>query len=153
MSDYEQNKTETIIIRVPVKTYYEKEMDYYQFVKYWADLQMKGESDDDYERRCVRMWSYLVDDHGDQYECQEIDEDGMGNPVLHILEHYTDAADEWAETVKEVAALVKEHMKEEAKKVLETLAPEVPAPKTLQEEKAELEKEVARLKALLGDRA
>lgn len=162
MTDYENSKTETITVRVPVKTYYESEVDYDEFVSEWMTDQMKGESDEDYERRTLRTWALMVEELGNEHECEEIDEGECYNQDTNPLEAYGDAEAEWRSEVKQASNEVKHRMKKEAEDLLRAMAvaegpapapAPAPAPKTAEERNAELEQEVARLKALLGSKA
>ena len=124
LTDARENKT--ITIRLPVLTTYEAEVDYDRFLEHYMEDQKAGETDLDYERRCERAWMLLVDSTGEEYECEQIDEDQCYNDT-DCLDAYGDADDEFRGEVKQAVKTANKELKEEAEALAKALGP-APAP-------------------------
>lgn len=105
-------KTKTITLSLPVRVYYETEVDYDDFMNQYCD-QDDGEADDDFQLRCVRTWATMLKALGETHELSEIDHEGEAVENGDALDLYGDAKDEFVDEVARAVKHVKEQMKKE----------------------------------------
>lgn len=103
----QQNKSKSIIVRVPVRTYCETEIEYETFLEKWAPEREETETEKDYQRRCEKVWNELGWVKGrhsgvvvlDEIDEADLDEGYIANSDIDPLEVYGDAEDEWKEII------------------------------------------------------
>ena len=105
-----KTKAKTITVRVPVRTYYEHEVDYDEFVSEWMAEPKHGESNEAYERRCVKTWALMTKELGLVHECGEIDEEECFEDNVNPLEDYRDVHDEWQAEVETFSKQVEDEI-------------------------------------------
>ena len=87
----EEAKNKTIVVSLSVISYYQADVDYDRFLNDYMDDQRKDETDTDYEHRCKKAWTLLVNNTDGAYDCDQIDEEQCYNEETDALQNYDDA--------------------------------------------------------------
>ena len=104
-------KTKTLIVRLPVKVYYETEVDYDRFYNEWMPNKKDDESDEAYENRTLLTWKYLTGKKCVAVELDEVDEGECYEKNIDPLECYGDAEDEFKDICRCASEMVERKMK------------------------------------------
>ena len=109
-------KTKTLLVRLPVKVYYETEVDYDQFYEKWMPNKKDGESDEAYENRTLLTWKYLTGKNCIPVELDEVDEGECNEDGTDPLQYYGDAEEEFKDICRCASEMVERKMKRQEDK-------------------------------------
>ena len=109
-------KKKTLLVRLPVKVYYETEVDYDQFYEKYMPDKKDGESDEAYENRTLLTWKHLTGKNCIPVELDEIDNGECYEKNIDPLECYADAEDEFKDICKFATEFVERKMKKKEDK-------------------------------------